>query len=147
MPKPVVNLLGNLSSFDASIARLRVKDFSPVMEKISRRYLKTMARRGWSASGLHSISGELKRAITPFDGKRSAGVGLRTSKGRDKVLPKAIAHTYGVKKHSGKRRSSKTTRRSPWGTIPARPFMPGSMPESYQRGAQQLIADFIDDQS
>jgi|LGOV01.1.fsa_nt_gb phage gpG-like protein len=147
MSKEIISLTGNMSRFDATMARLRIKDYSPVMQKISDRYLKTMARRGWSGSGLHSVSGELEKAITPFHGKRSAGVGIRTTKGKDKVLPKAITHTYGARKGSFPQgpKGRRSGRKSPWGRIPARPFMPAAMPGSYQRGAEQLIMDFIDD--
>jgi phage gpG-like protein len=130
-------------------ARLRIKDFSPVMAKIRDRYMEPAAQTAWAGSGLQSRSGELERSITAFAGKVSAGVGVRTIKGRDLVLPKAIVHSFGRKKFANKRRlnkkSKKYFRRSPWGDIPARPFTPNELPASTKAAAEKMIVEFIND--
>lgn len=143
MSKEIVRLTGDLSSMRAHLSRMKIKNFSPVMARIRDRYMRPMARRSWAASGLNRISGELKAAITPFAGKRSSGVGLRTWKGRDLVLAKAVVHTYGKKKHEYHRRRNR--KKSPWGDIPARPFMPSGMPVGYRDGSECLIVEFIND--
>lgn len=144
-----VSLRGGLSVVAEELARFRIKDFSPVMETIRQSYMVPAARSAWAGSGLVSRSGELESAITPFSGKVSAGVGIRTVKGRDLVLPKAAVHTFGRKKFANKRRRNKKTgkyfRRSPWGDIPARPFTPDNLPAAAKAGAEQLIVDFIND--
>lgn len=145
----IVSLRGGFGPVAEELARLRVKDFTPVMEAIKQRFMEPMAHASWAASGLHSRTGELEGAITPFSGKVSAGVGVRTTKGRDLVLPKAIVHTYGRKKWASKRGFNRKTkqakRRSPWGDIPARPFIPQDMPAGYKAAAEQMIVDFIND--
>lgn len=145
----IVSLRGGFGPLAEELARLLIKDFSPVMTTIKDRFMVPLARASWTASGLHSRSGELEGAITPFAGKVSAGIGVRTVKGRDLVLPKAIVHTYGRKKWANKRgfnrKTGKSRRRSPWGDIPARPFTPDSLPAGYKAEAEQMIVDFIND--
>lgn len=145
----IVSLRGGLGVVAEELARLRIKDFSPVMQTIRDRYMQPASRSAWAGSGLVSRSGELEAAITPFAGKVSAGVGIRTVKGKDLVLPKAVVHTFGRKKFANKRRRNKKTgkyfRRSPWGDIPARPFTPDTLPSSAKAGAEQLIVEFIND--
>jgi len=145
----IVSLRGGFGPVTEELARLRIKDFSPVMAQIKDRFMAPAARAAWAASGLHSRSGELEGAVTPFAGKVSAGVGVRTIKGRDLVLPKAIVHTYGRKKWANKRtinrKTGKYKRRSPWGDIQARPFTPNELPAGAKAEAEQMIVDFIND--
>lgn len=110
----------------------RSGDLSPAMQRIQREVFDPLAAQAMARSGLRSRSGALFGAVTPFSGRVSAGVGLRAQGGRrDKglVFAKASTHTFGRKKFSNKRRVNKKTgvyfRRSPWGDIPARPFIPG----------------------
>lgn len=144
-----VNLRQGFGVFAEELARLRVRDFTPVMEEIRDVYMAPAAKMAWEASGLHSRSGELEGAVTPFSGTVSSGVGIRTVKGRDLVLPKAITHTYGRKKFSNKRRINRKTgkyrRRSPWGDIPARPFTPEELSGTAKAGAEKMIVEFIND--
>jgi len=124
------------------------EDLSPAMQQIEQEVFVPAARSGWATSGLHSRSGALHGAITPFSGKVSAGIGLRAKGGRrDKglVFAKAFTHTFGRKKWSSRRvkyksgwrvsskgelkRTNRASKeyivvKSPWGDIPARPFMP-----------------------
>lgn len=145
----VISLRGGLSVMAEELARLRIKDFSPVMERIEDRFIKPAAAAAWSGSGLHSRSGELHKSVVTFSGKVSAGVGIRTVKGRDLVLPKAITHTFGRKKFTNRRRRNRKTgkmfRRSPWGDIPAREFTPNSLPPSVSAEVQSMIVEYIND--
>lgn len=121
------------------------KDLAPAMAEIKRSVFSGLAVRSWGRSGLHVQSGELLRSITPFSGKVSAGIGLRSKKGRDLVWPKAVTHTFGRKKGSSKRRmgrNGKYRRLSPWGDIPARPFIPV---ETDVRVFEQHITRIIED--
>jgi hypothetical protein len=121
-----------------SIAK-RAEDLSPVMSNIKTFMVAPRAARAWLTSGLQSQSGELRDAITTWSGKVSAGVTLRTKKGRDLVLPKGQVHTYGKKKQAKVKKKQvrvrahsragvnigehmRTNPGSPWGDIPARPF-------------------------
>lgn len=128
----------------------RCSDLSPVMRKIEREVFEPAARSAWASSGLRSKSGELKSAITPFAGKVSSGVGLRSYKGKDLVWPKAVTHTFGRKKGSAKPRSSRVRRlflrkyQSPWGDIPARPFIPSEADvRSHGNKIINLIEEYI----
>lgn len=145
----IISLRGSFSAVGEELRRLVVKDFTPVMEQIRDKFMVPAAKTAWAASGLQSRSGELEAAITPFAGKTSAGVGVRTIKGRDLVLPKAIVHTFGRKKFANKRRRNRKTgkdfRRSPWGDIPARPFTPTSMSSAVLKTAEQMVVEFIND--
>ncbi len=147
MSKQIVSMTADLSNIDALFASLRIRDFSPVTKKVESRFLRSARRRGWGTSGLKSRSGELFRAVTTFSGKRSAGIGIRTDKGKDLVLPKTIVHTYGKRKHSNPvhKKGRKSGRRSPWGDIPARPFIPTKLTPAAIRGTENLIMEFVDD--
>lgn len=117
----------------------KAEDISPVMQKVRLTLLAPKAKAAWQKSGLKSRTGQLEQAITPWSGKRSTGVTLRTKRGRDLVLPKASIHMSGAKKQKWKKKQtgkvkahkrgwssvSEYERRnpgSPWGDIKARPF-------------------------
>jgi len=128
----------------------RSEDLSPIMRKIEQEVFAPEAEAAWAASGLHSKSGELKSAITPFAGKVSSGVGLRSYKGRDLVWPKAVTHTFGRKKGSNKPGRSRVRRmflrkyQTPWGDIPARPFIPSESDIRARSGRiMKLIEEYI----
>ena len=124
-------------------------DLGPAMRRIEKEIISPLIGPAWQRSGLIARSGALRDAVTPWSGKRSAGVTLKARRGSyDKGLvhAKAAAHTLGRKKWSSKRavykaglRVSKKTGKlkwskrahrewvevkSPWGDIPARPFFP-----------------------
>lgn len=145
---PVIEVKDNGVSEALKKLAQRCGDLSPVMRKIEQEVFEPAARAAWAASGLHSKSGELKSAITPFAGKVSSGVGLRSYKGRDLVWPKAVTHTFGRKKGSAKPRSSRVRRlflrkyQSPWGDIPARPFIPS---EADVRSQSNKIINLIEE--
>ena len=119
----------------------RARDFSPVMERIRDKVFAPAIGPAWASSGLHELTGELRDATTAWSGKRSAGVTLRTSKGKDLVLPKAATHTNGRAKQAKVRKKTVRIKAhtrggksvggyerknlgGPWGDIPARPFFP-----------------------
>ena len=117
------------------LARLMraVRNMRPAMERVRRGVLDPMIPEFWSASGLRSRSGELRRAVTTRALSKSAKI-LVNVKG--KVLPKAVTHLRGAqarqyrKKETYKVRSKKgnefdrTNPGSPWGAIPSRRFFP-----------------------
>ena len=146
----IISMSGGFSPIAEELARMRVRDFTPVMGDIRDKYMRPLAQAAWAGSGLRSISGELHGAVTPFAGKVSAGVGLRTVKGRDLVLAKAITHTFGRDKWSSKRRFDRKTRkyrrRSPWGDIPARPFTPSTLPGPMQSEVESMVIEYVRNQ-
>jgi hypothetical protein len=150
----------------------RSGNLSPAMQRIKKEVFTPLAFSAWSRSGLHRRSGALQDAITPFAGKFSSGVGLRAGKGRrDKglVFAKAHAHTFGRKKWSSKRAifrrglrlSSKgihkwsnkildswRTVRSPWGDIPARPFIPNESDiKIHETRIKAIIEEYLNAQA
>lgn len=148
MSAEIVTLSGiGFKVMESQLLMWRVRDFSPVLSQAKSLYMQPMARRAWASSGLKSKSGALKKAITPFSGKSSLGVWLRTSKGKDLVLAKANVHTYGRKKHENRqginRKTGARRRPSPWGDIPARPFMPVIMPAGYRTALERKIRGYV----
>lgn len=142
----------------------RCSDFSPVMAKVESVILKPLKRSAWDSSGLLSRSGELLGAIDTWHGKTSAGITIRSKRGRDLVIPKAVTHTKGAKKGKfGRKRKSefkvkgytarggrmvaayrKKTGVFPWGDIPARKFFPEQ--EELQRETpvvEKMIKEFL----
>jgi hypothetical protein len=116
----------------------RTKDLSPVMRRVETEIIMPMAVKAFAASGIHSRSGELQRAIQTWHGKKSAGVSVKDH-GKTLATPKAAVLSEGRKKASYKtkkrpvrahRRNGRKVRRharksiAPWGDIPARPFIP-----------------------
>lgn len=131
------------------------RNLAPAMRQIERRILMTPIYGAWQRSGLRARSHELRRAVQAWSGKRSAGVSLRSKRGRDLVLPKAFTHTFGAHKQQwhgrGANRASYAVTRggttfrrrnpgSPWGAIPARPFFPDRARYEAQR---DRMADII----
>ena len=147
MSEKTVEFTSGFATLADELSRLLVRDFTPVMTKIRDRYMAPLAERAWAESGLHVRTGELKGAITPFAGKVSAGIGLRTSRGKDLVLAKATTHAFGRKKGEAKRRMSRKTKKlkrpSPWGDVPARPFTPDALPAAMVEPIQDLIREYI----
>lgn len=144
-----VSLRGGLDVVADELFRLLVRDFTPVMQQIKAKYMEPAATASWAGSGLHSRSGELHGAVATFAGKVSAGVGVMTVKGKDLVLPKAYTQTFGRKKFSNQRgrnrKTGKLRRRSPWGDIPPRPFIPETLPPSVTAEIKSMIVEFLND--
>lgn len=143
---------------------LRVaRNLAPAMRQIERRVLMVPIAGAWQRSGLRARSHELRKAVQAWSGRRSAGLSLRSKRGRDLVLPKAYTHTFGAHKQQwhgkGKNRASyKVTRGgstfdrknpgSPWGAIPARPFFPDTGRFTAQRDRMgEIITRFILEQA
>lgn len=103
-------------------------------------------RLGW-VLGCTSRSGELQRAVVTFAGKVSAGVGIRTVKGRDLVLPKAVTHTFGRKKFTSRRPCNKCGDCSV--ALPGAISQRGSLPQTVCRHrhceVQSMIVEYIND--
>lgn len=134
----------------------RSRNLSPAMRKIELRIMSPLKRKAWAKSGLKSRSGELRDSIKTWHGKKSAGISVHTLPGKDLVIPKAITHTRGAKRGSytkkreykvrGYRRGGVSVpehyRRNagtPWGNIPARPFVPDKMSGSDALRAAEII--------
>ena len=156
MSERTVEFSSGLSELADDLTRLLVKDFSPVMEKVRARYMSPMAWQAWSRSGLRSHTGELKGAVTPFSGKVSAGIGFRTKRGKDLVLPKVYTHTFGQRRMFKwkKKYMRKNPKRafgtwvggrgvSPWGDVPARPFIPSEFPVHMQEPVRDMVREYL----
>ena len=149
-----VKISDGISKHIAELAR-KVRDLSPAMRRIRREVLEPLIPAAWAKSGLHSRTGELRKAMGAWGRKRSAGLALRTKKGL--VLPKAIAHMFGAKAGQWKKKreyevrgiSGKSFKRknagSPWGAIPARPFFPRiSAIRAHERRIAEIITKFLE---
>jgi hypothetical protein len=139
----------------------RMADLSPVMRRIEREMFAPSIGPAWAKSGLKSRSGELRKAATAWHGKVSAGVTLRTRKGRDLVLAKASTHLQGRKKQAFKKKDfikvaghtrmgrpvqpfSRKNPGSPWGRISKRPFFPVESQFAIQLATiKNMIATYI----
>jgi len=143
-------------------AMKKADDLSPVMAQIEANVLKPLRVSKWAASGLHSRSGALFSAVSTWHGKKSAGVSVKAKRGRaDKglVFAKTAIHTRGAKKGSFKQgfhRSKKSSRKltwitgkkrlSPFGDIPARPFIPEDDDVGRHNGKiAELIKEYFGD--
>ena len=141
---------------------LRVaRNLAPAMRQIERRILMVPIAGAWQRSGLRARSGELRRAVQAWSGRRSAGLSLRIV---GLARAKARTHTFGAHKQQwhgrGKNRASyavtgksgaKFQRRnpgSPWGAIPARPFFPDTSRLTAQKDRMgEIITKFILEQA
>ncbi len=139
----------------------KTRNLSQVMRKVEQLIMKPLKSMAWQKSGLESRSGELEGAVQTWHGKKSAGVSVHTSPGRDLVIPKATMHTEGAKKGKYRRkqryrvkthsRRGKNVRRherrnagSPWGNVEARGFIPTGLSAADIQRAAKMIEDFID---
>ena len=130
----------------------QAEDMSPAMRKIERRLLAPSIYPAWSRSGLRQKTGELRKAVAGWHGKKSAGITLKTRPGKDLVLPKAHMHMSGKEKHQHKKKDDyklrskkgKTFKRknlgAPWGNVQARPFLPEA---NRLRAHQDKMAELI----
>lgn len=114
-----------------------LRNMRPAMKRIEREVFVPMVVTSWLRGGLRSRTGELRKSITPWSGKTSAGVSVRTKRGRDLVLPKAFTFLEGRRAKQFKKKDTYKVKRggttfdrknagSPWGAIPRRPFFPES---------------------
>jgi len=157
----LLTVTADLSKVDAAVASIVSMDMSDLTEKIRTTYMEPLKESSWMGSGLHSRSGELEDAVHTFAGKSTVGIGLQKPGTRSLVMAKAYTHTLGVRKFGFKQRLTrrdvehaetrkklglyKDKRRSPWGAIPSRPFMPVSVPDSVVVGIRELFSRYVDD--
>ncbi|MGV0961862.1 MAG: hypothetical protein ACOYB1_18710 [Limnohabitans sp.] len=142
-----------------------VSNFTPVMARVEREVLKPLRLTAWGRSGLRSRSGQLFAAVETWHGKRSAGVTLKSDRGHDLILPKAMTQAHGAKKNAFSRRRKKQWKVKsysriglnirahvkskgplPWGDIPARPFVPDERDlRQHQEKISQMVGGYIQD--
>lgn len=157
----LLTVTADLSKVDSAVASIVSMDMSELTERVRATYMEPLKEASWMGSGLRSRSGELSGAIRTFAGKSTVGIGIQKPGTRSLVMAKAYTHTLGVRKFGFKQRLTKRDiehaevrkklglfkgkRRSPWGAIPARPFMPVTVPDSVVVGIRELFARYIDD--
>lgn len=137
------------------------RNLSPAMKKIENQVMKPLKVKAWQGSGLKSRSGELRDAVETWHGKKSSGISIRTTPGKDLVIPKAVFHTdgakrgqynnkdrYKVSKHSRRGRNvRKHTRRNagaPWADVPARKFIPEELGSTGTTAAVKILEEHLD---
>ncbi|SHO52853.1 hypothetical protein [Desulfopila aestuarii] len=137
------------------------RNLSPAMRKIEETVMKPLKRRAWQKSGLRADTGELRDAVETWHGKKSAGISVHTSPGKDLVIPKATLQTQGAKRgqyrgkdryrvrqHTRGGRTIKAhTRRntgSPWGNVKARKFIPTDLGTAGTEAAIRILEEYID---
>lgn len=136
------------------------RNMKKAMQQIETRVIKPMAEVEWSTSGLKSRSGELKHSVVTFSGKKSAGLSVHTSPGHDLIIPKAVTHTRGAKRHEFRRKQRITVKRysrkgrtvsgharrnrgAPWGKIPVRRFIPTKFNAIQTARVVKILKDYI----
>lgn len=132
------------------------RDMSPVMRQVKTGVILPKKLEAWQKSGLVSRTGELEDAVELWHGKKSAGVSVKSTPGHDLVIPKAVFHTSGARKHQYKKkgrvrvaRHSRAGRRvrsysrknhgSPWGAVKARKFLPTSFSTVDKKRIEALL--------
>ena len=134
MSRIVISANDHMSPDLARLAQA-LRDMKPALKRIEREILRPLAETAWMQGGVQSRTGELRQAITPWSGKRQAGVTIRRGSGL--AIPKAGLLMKGAKKHKFKKRAKYTvfhprTNRpfarknlgSPWGRVRKRAFFP-----------------------
>lgn len=139
----------------------KARDLRPAMRRIESTVLSLSRGRAWAESGLQSRSGELQGAIKTWSGKKSAGVSVKKPAGRNLVLPKAVTHSEGRKKHQFRlkleravrahtRAGSRVSRHmrknlgGPRGDITARPFLPTGLNAGEQQQVVSILEGYLD---
>lgn len=135
MSRIVISAIDRMSPDLARLAQA-LRDMRPAMRRIEREIFRPLAETAWMQGGVQSRTGELRRAVTPWSGKFSAGVTIRRRSG-GKVIPKAALLQKGAKKHKYKKRArytvfhprtnrpfARTNPGSPWGRVKKRAFFP-----------------------
>ena len=130
------------------------------MRKIENEVMKPLKSRAWKGSGLKARSGELRDAIQTWHGKKSAGISIRTSPGKDLVIPKAVFHSEGAKRgqyrnkdrykvsrysRRGKNVKAHTRRNAgaPWADVKARKFIPEQLGSNGKEAAVKILWEYI----
>lgn len=135
-------------------------DLTPALKDIEHQVMRPLKLRAWDASGIRSRTGELKDSVVTFHGKRSAGVSVHTSPGKDLIIPKAHTLSKGVQRHQYRIRKTPLVRAyrrlgkmiaphkriiigAPFGDIQARPFVPERLGPNDERKAVSILEDFF----
>lgn len=134
MSRIVISAIDRISPDLARLAQA-LRDMRPAMRRIEREIFRPLAETAWMQGGVQSRTGELRRAVTPWSGKRTAGVTIRRGSGL--AIPKAALLQKGAKAHKFRKRAKYTvfhprTNRpfarknpgSPWGRVRKRAFFP-----------------------
>lgn len=140
----------------------RSRDLSPVMARVESGIMARQRRRGWMYSGLHRRTGFLYRSTKTWHGKTSAGVSGEAS-GATMATPIGFALTMGREKAAGDRRGrnrkhwvrayrrrGRRVRRhrrympTPWGDIPARPYIEETMDPADKARIGKWVIEFLD---
>lgn len=137
------------------------RNLKPAMKKIENEVMQPLKSRAWKGSGLHSRTGELRDAVQTWHGKKSAGISIRTSPGKDLVIPKAVFHSAGAKRgqyrnkdrykvrsYSRRGRNVRAHSRrnggAPWGNVKARRFIPEALGAVGVKRAVKILEEYID---
>lgn len=143
---------------------VRVKNLAPAMQQIELQVMAPLKRMAWSDSGIKSETGEIKKAVETFSGKRSAGVGFKTGGLGRTDAGLAVARgsllTRGARKHQYRRHRRVTVKAhsrrgmvisehlrdnhgSPWGDVKARPFLPTTLPGGDEKKIIEILGDYV----
>jgi hypothetical protein len=135
----------------------KARDLSPVMRDIERSIMARERLSAWSGSGLKSQTGQLKRAVKTWSGKRSAGVSLKPGSNK-KLLPIGSAMATGRKRGKQRRprralkvkgyrrrggRVKSYTRKSLSRDIPSRPFIPDGVNAQNKSLIKKKIKEYL----
>jgi hypothetical protein len=140
----------------------KTRDLTPAMKEVELLVMRPLKYKAWRESGLTSRSGELEDSVQTWHGKKSAGISVKTLPGKDLVIPKAVTQMSGRKSGSATRKRhyrvrkynrgavavgsyTRTSSGSPWGDIPARPFIPQVFSAMDVRRISSIIEDFFKD--
>lgn len=138
----------------------KTRNMTPAMKKIETKIIKPMKSTAWAGSGLKSHSGELQDSVKTWHGKKSTGLSVHSSPGRDLIIPKAVAQLRGAKKHAYRKhqrirvkRHSRSGRRikgyirtnkgAPWGKVKARKFLPTRFTTAETLRIRKILTGFI----
>ena len=135
----------------------RIKNLAPAMKQIETQVMLPLKRKAWSSSGIKPETGEIKKAVKTFSGKRSAGVGFKAS---GLVASRGLQLARGARKHQYRRKRRVTikahTRRgkavsehtrvnhgSPWGSVKARHFVPTSLSGGDEKKIIDILENYV----
>ena len=143
---------------------VRIKNLAPAMKQVESQVMGPLKQKAWSDSGIKSETGEIKKAVETFSGKRSAGVGFkakglgRTDAGfavaRGSLLARGAKKNqyrrrkqYIVKAHirRGKhiREHTRVNHGAPWGDIKARPFIPTALSSGDEKKILDILMEYV----
>lgn len=151
-----INIRDSLSPELNKLAK-KVKNLSKPMGQVEREVMSPLRKKAWGNSGINVETGEIRKSVKTFSGKKSAGVNL---KARGLTAARAVLLSNGAKKrqyrrknktfvrsHTRKRHTVKAYFRrnlgSPWGKIKARPFVPTRLSGSDRRKILKIVSEYV----